>query len=280
MTRTAVLAAALMACGWALPTAAQDDGAYVVETGTAKQLLETSRARAADVKVVYVQPLTSSRVNTASTRAVDVRRAAAAGTRVPQRNRAHVVTNPLAAKRATPARSYPGQSPSVLRPVAGPSTQPVTVVRFVDERPDPIYDQRGAVRAQPPVARAQDPIEPANHRAAPPVRRGGTHVTNTTSTSYSKPPSAVGYDASRYADYYPSPAYYHPSYGAGVYGPPYYVTYPNGYSFYSSHVFPRHGWYGPSYYRGGYHHYHGGSSFRVKFGYHSGSTSVKVGVGR
>jgi len=184
---------------FALPAAAEPRERGF-DAGDADRLIRVSQADAdRPRRIIHARPLTTVRVDTASTRAVDRRRAAESGVVVRPTPRAYVVTNPHARRdkrvrhdeaqrpsqraerdRQTSDRQRPSDLSPVRIIVEPKADGTVETARFIDTRPDPVTDQVGNVRAQPPVARAHDSIEPANHRRIRHHRPRVTHVTRYT----------------------------------------------------------------------------------------------------
>jgi len=266
---TGSIAAAAVAC-LALPALGGDD--VYRDSGNAAYLAATSRASAGQVRVINARPLTTQRVNTQSTRAIDARRAAEEGYVVRPTSRAYVVTNPMA-QRDQPTEEASQAPAADAGAQAAASTQaaaPVDeVVVYEQDRPYPdnySYDV-GNVRAQPSVARAHDGVERADQRAIayqPRVR----YVTRYTPAPDLYVPGSDARPSYRpvtvrvvdpYARYHTYPTYrygYHPGYS-------HYRGYGYGYGGHSHHR--RH--YTRSAFTVGYRYYGDNYSIGVRIGY-------------
>lgn len=189
--------AVLAAFALALPAVAEPGRRHSdhdFDAGNADRLVRGDAARAdRATRTIHARPLTTVRVNTASTRAVDRRRAMESGVVTRPRPRAYVVTNPTVERTADRAhqREHLAQAfrdtshRARAADLSAVRHRSRVEVRFINTRPDPVTDQLGNVRAQPPIARRHDSVEPANHRRIITHRPRVTHVTQ--QTRYTRP---------------------------------------------------------------------------------------------
>jgi hypothetical protein len=248
------------------------------DAGDADRLIRVSRVSdERPRRIIHARPLTTVRVDTASTRAVDRRRAAESGVVVRPTPRAYVVTNPHARRdrdevqrpsqraeryRRTSDRQRPSDLSPVRVIVEPKEDGTVETARFIDTRPDPVTDQVGNVRAQPSVARAHDGIEPANHRRIKHHRPRVTHV-----TKYTRPVHDLHVPGSGHEQWHTRTVPVHetyPRYRKLIYPCDHYFAGGHGGTAYG---YREHRWvgYGPSY--------------RVKAEYDDGRTHVDLRVG-
>ncbi len=248
------------------------------DSGDARRLAEVSQSSSRTVRVIHAQPLTSSRLDTASTRAVDARRAAQSNVVQRTPSSVYTVTNPT---RQRAAQTQQADAATVAlreyqqeRAIQDRSEE-VVVDRFINARPDPVTHPIGNVRAQPSVARVHNGIEPADHRRHAREATRVTYVTRPTNRQvhdlhvagsghreYRTETVAV---VNRYPSHY---YYYYPTYR--------YVEYPrySRYSYgachsYRSYRYPTH------YYSSHYsHRRHYGTSYSIGVGYRDGNTRV------
>ncbi len=258
----------------ALPAAAEPrERDY--QSGNADRLMQQRYER--PTRVIHARPLTTVRVDTASTRAVDRRRAAESGVVVRPTPRAYVVTNPHAERdevqrpsqrearyRATSDRERPSDLSPVRVLVEPRHRGSAEAARFIDTRPDPVTDQVGNVRAQPPIARAHDSIEPANHRRIVHHRPRVTYI-----TQYTRPVHDLHVGGSGHEQWHTRTVPVHETY----------PRYRRGYD-YPCDIYFIGGYGGTGY---GYHQYRAwqgyGPSYRIKANYHDSRTRVDLRVG-
>lgn len=263
---TGSMTAAAVVC-LAMPALGSDD--TYRDSGNAAYLAATSQPRAGQVRVINARPLTTARVNTQSTRAIDARRAAHSGyvVRTARTPRAYVVTNPMVKREGATASTTASVAASST--ISARAAGPDEVVVYEQDRPYPdtySYDV-GNVRAQPSVARAHDGIARVDQRVvaapAPRVR----YVTRDTGPTLFVPGSDARPNyrpvtvrvVDPYARYHHYPRYHYPRYHYG-----YHRGYGHGCGSYSYYRHRRHYHSGV---RVGYKYYGDNYSFGIKIGY-------------